>query len=102
MVNSNENIFLGITSLLPQFCSHLQSIQYYKISINTDGCEYVGMASDSYLRFLSKSSGNKLAVMGMDYELFHINDGQQRKFYLKTTNTYPYYGKNAILSLSFF
>lgn len=85
---NNQYVSLGLASLFPPLCSHVQSIQYYKVSINPKECEFVGV-----------SSSNERAVMGMDYEDYHQNDGERRKYYLTTTNKCPYYGNSRIILL---
>ncbi|KAG8177985.1 hypothetical protein JTE90_010880 [Oedothorax gibbosus] len=85
--------------LLPEFCSHLQSIQYYKASINPTECLFIGVQCPDYASFesgLCNSCGRnnaRCAVMGMDYEYEPHpapRKRRPRKYYLDTTLNYPY------------
>ncbi|XP_042895825.2 pancreatic lipase-related protein 2-like, partial [Parasteatoda tepidariorum] len=75
------DVYYGLVSLLPVFCFHLQSIQYFKVSINSPSSKFIGARCDSYEDFLSgacyrccRDNSTDCAVAGMDAEYYYNKD----------------------------
>lgn len=97
--------FIAATiSLVPRICSHMHAVQYYKASINSKNCEFIGIQCPDYESFASgectscDKDVSNCAVMGMNHEFYYQNVNWTsaiqfpRKFYLNTTMQYPYCG----------
>ncbi|XP_035225003.1 pancreatic lipase-related protein 2-like [Stegodyphus dumicola] len=44
----------ALVSLSPTLCNHVQSIQYYKVSINASPCQFIGLEAKTYEQFKSE------------------------------------------------
>ncbi|XP_042904904.1 pancreatic lipase-related protein 2-like [Parasteatoda tepidariorum] len=93
------DLFYGLVSLLPTFCFHLQSIQYFKVSINSPSSKFIGARCDSYEDFKSgacyrccRDNSTDCAVAGMDAEYYYNKDQPReiRKYYFDTEIICPY------------
>lgn len=97
-------IISGLFSLLPPACSHFQSLQYYKTSINPSGCEYVGVKCESRKQFKlgqcrrCESDGQNCAIMGAYacdcLKSTQLNEGNSNdvSYYVNTKPLCPYCG----------
>ncbi|XP_042904901.2 pancreatic lipase-related protein 2-like [Parasteatoda tepidariorum] len=93
------DLFYGLVSLVPMFCFHLHSIQYFKVSINSPSSKFIGARCDSYEDFKSgacqrccRDNSTECAVAGMDAEYYYPMDQprEKRKYYFDTEIICPY------------
>ncbi|XP_035232645.1 pancreatic lipase-related protein 2-like isoform X2 [Stegodyphus dumicola] len=99
---------IGLGSLLiPTVCFHIRCLEYYKVSINPEHCQFVGVQCNNYEDFVNgkcKScgrSGQKCAIMGFDFEAFSPEQALRRrkkfkKYYVETDDICPYCKTDAV------
>ncbi|XP_042910509.1 pancreatic lipase-related protein 3-like [Parasteatoda tepidariorum] len=85
------DFFYALASFIyPPLCSHLQAIQYFKVSINHPQGLYIGAECKDFQSFLSgdcyrccKKDFSKCAVMGMDAEKYfpHLHEPKKNRIY---------------------
>nr|XP_042911988.1 pancreatic lipase-related protein 2-like isoform X2 [Parasteatoda tepidariorum] len=99
--NAGDCFPLGLLSYLP-LCTHLQGIQYFKVSINHPQGLFIGVECKSYSDFLHgdcyrccKKDWSKCAVMGMDAEKYfpylYQPKMKNRTYYMNLDFECPYY-----------
>ncbi|GFT58123.1 pancreatic lipase-related protein 3 [Nephila pilipes] len=95
MMTWAPGILIGVSSV-PSICAHLQAVEYYTLTINNHYGKFIGVPCNSYKSFKNNSctvTGPNV-TMGFDLEESITpeddNKGRPRKYYLDTTDNYPY------------
>lgn len=93
--NSGDCFPFTFASLYPPLCSHFQATDFYKVSINPCGCQFVGYECENKEQFLAGrcrycgGNGTRCAVMGFDWENCYHKD-VPTVYYLTTEVHCPY------------